>query len=125
MHSQPRIDNNLERQNRAPREKTNQSAIKIPSGNNDEVRNPGSTSRRGDRKSTRLNSSHLGISYAVFFLKTRFEKDMTEFSRGWPALLVRAVRRFGIGVLSEALVSSSKRRFEVGRQRFGDGHRSE
>src|ERR1039458_1326651 len=23
----------------------------------------------GDRKSTRLNSSHLGISYAVFFLK--------------------------------------------------------
>src|SRR5258705_2821708 len=25
--------------------------------------------RRGDRKSTRLNSSHLGISYAVFCLK--------------------------------------------------------
>src|ERR1017187_3448424 len=47
MHSQPRIDNNLERRSRAPREKTNQSAIKTPSGNNDEVRNPGSTSRRG------------------------------------------------------------------------------
>src|SRR5437899_5605296 len=26
--------------------------------------------RRGDRKSTRLNSSHLGISYAVFSWKT-------------------------------------------------------
>src|ERR1035441_10663500 len=26
---------------------------------------------RGDRKSTRLNSSHLGISYAVFCLKKR------------------------------------------------------
>src|SRR5262245_64627197 len=26
-------------------------------------------SRSGDRKSTRLNSSHLGISYAVFCLK--------------------------------------------------------
>src|SRR5258705_3197006 len=26
-------------------------------------------STRTDRKSTRLNSSHLGISYAVFFLK--------------------------------------------------------
>src|SRR5205814_8292842 len=25
----------------------------------------------GDRKSTRLNSSHLGISYAVFCLKTK------------------------------------------------------
>src|ERR1035438_10851617 len=25
----------------------------------------------GDRKSTRLNSSHLGISYAVFFLKIK------------------------------------------------------
>src|SRR5262245_62380794 len=27
--------------------------------------------RRGDRKSTRLNSSHLGISYAVFCLKKK------------------------------------------------------
>src|ERR1035437_7079943 len=56
MHSQPRIDNNLERRNRAPREKTNQSAIKTPSGNNDEVRNPGSTSRRG-----RESMHNLGI----------------------------------------------------------------
>src|SRR5258705_6957152 len=28
-------------------------------------------SLRGDRKSTRLNSSHLGISYAVFCLKKK------------------------------------------------------
>src|SRR5438045_6420068 len=27
--------------------------------------------RQGDRKSTRLNSSHLGISYAVFCLKKK------------------------------------------------------
>src|SRR5258705_4275196 len=27
--------------------------------------------REGDRKSTRLNSSHLGISYAVFCLKKK------------------------------------------------------
>src|SRR5947199_3881710 len=29
------------------------------------------TPRHGDRKSTRLNSSHLGISYAVFCLKKK------------------------------------------------------
>src|SRR5256885_9063979 len=29
------------------------------------------TARRGDRKSTRLNSSHLVISYAVFCLKKK------------------------------------------------------
>src|SRR5262245_52322644 len=29
------------------------------------------SSTRGDRKSTRLNSSHLGISYAVFCLKKK------------------------------------------------------
>src|SRR5947199_5760870 len=32
---------------------------------------PGATGRRADRKSTRLNSSHLGISYAVFCLKKK------------------------------------------------------
>src|SRR5258705_925425 len=35
------------------------------------------TPRSGDRKSTRLNSSHLGISYAVFCLK----KKTISFSR--------------------------------------------
>src|SRR5205814_10465584 len=31
--------------------------------------------RRADRKSTRLNSSHLGISYAVFCLKKKKKKQ--------------------------------------------------
>src|SRR5262245_62651465 len=34
-------------------------------------------SPEGDRKSTRLNSSHLGISYAVFCLKKNKQKDDT------------------------------------------------
>src|SRR5947199_7152795 len=33
-----------------------------------------------DRKSTRLNSSHLGISYAVFCLKKKTETDLAERS---------------------------------------------
>src|SRR5437762_7921753 len=33
------------------------------------------TARRGDRKSTRLNSSHRCISYAVFCLKKKKKKD--------------------------------------------------
>src|SRR5262245_63502401 len=32
------------------------------------------TGRAADRKSTRLNSSHLGISYAVFCLKKKKKK---------------------------------------------------
>src|SRR5437899_4425627 len=32
------------------------------------------TGRRRDRKSTRLNSSHLGISYAVFCLKKKIHE---------------------------------------------------
>src|ERR1039458_10489710 len=35
----------------------------------------------GDRKSTRLNSSHLGISYAVFCLKKK--KKFRESLWGW------------------------------------------
>src|SRR5262245_64541078 len=35
---------------------------------------PKSTCRPTDRKSTRLNSSHLGISYAVFCLKKKKKK---------------------------------------------------
>src|SRR5438876_3045014 len=34
-------------------------------------RRPGSPARRRDRKSTRLNSSHPSISYAVFCLKKK------------------------------------------------------
>src|SRR5205814_7980358 len=35
---------------------------------------PGPPARHEDRKSTRLNSSHLGISYAVFCLKKKKKK---------------------------------------------------
>src|SRR6266480_6386094 len=34
-------------------------------------------SSRGDRKSTRLNSSHMSISYAVFCLKKKKNKKQT------------------------------------------------
>src|SRR5262245_64725085 len=35
---------------------------------------PNKAREEGDRKSTRLNSSHLGISYAVFCLKKKKKK---------------------------------------------------
>src|SRR5947209_9869197 len=38
-------------------------------------RAPGRRGRRGDRKSTRLNSSHANISYAVFCLKKKKKKN--------------------------------------------------
>src|SRR5437899_5933401 len=37
-----------------------------------------STSWRADRKSTRLNSSHLGISYAVFCLKKKNHQEASQ-----------------------------------------------
>src|SRR5437899_9149858 len=36
---------------------------------------------KGDRKSTRLNSSHLGISYAVFCLKKKKNKRILQDSK--------------------------------------------
>src|SRR5256885_7318067 len=36
---------------------------------------------RGDRKSTRLNSSHLVISYAVFCLKKKKKVTTTRYSK--------------------------------------------
>src|SRR5215212_11352414 len=36
---------------------------------------------RRDRKSTRLNSSHLGISYAVFCLKKKKKKKKTYYQK--------------------------------------------
>src|SRR5204862_8339718 len=38
-------------------------------------RRPDPTDRRADRKSTRLNSSHVEISYAVFCLKKKKKED--------------------------------------------------
>src|SRR4051812_35809988 len=37
---------------------------------------------RADRKSTRLNSSHMSISYAVFCLKKKKKSKFRTFSRG-------------------------------------------
>src|SRR5436853_3806249 len=37
-----------------------------------------SEARFSDRKSTRLNSSHLGISYAVFCLKKKKKKEQAQ-----------------------------------------------
>src|SRR5205814_8630557 len=42
--------------------------VRMPSGRRRRKRN---SLQRPDRKSTRLNSSHLGISYAVFCLKKK------------------------------------------------------
>src|SRR5690242_21531588 len=39
--------------------------------------------QRQDRKSTRLNSSHMSISYAVFCLKKKFSSD-ARFRRSSP-----------------------------------------
>src|ERR1039458_10716210 len=46
----------------------------------------------GDRKSTRLNSSHLGISYAVFCLEQPDETDSTPVYAG---LIFVAFLQFG------------------------------
>src|SRR5205814_4505497 len=40
--------------------------------------NAGGAGRQEDRKSTRLNSSHLGISYAVFCLKKKNKRTYRE-----------------------------------------------
>src|SRR5436853_3727832 len=39
-------------------------------------RSPSGCSETSDRKSTRLNSSHLGISYAVFCLKKKKNEQL-------------------------------------------------
>src|SRR3712207_8733446 len=41
-------------------------------------REPGRQGSREDRKSTRLNSSHANISYAVFCLKKKKEKELAD-----------------------------------------------
>src|SRR5258705_4814018 len=38
---------------------------------------------RRDRKSTRLNSSHLGISYAVFCLKKKKQQHCLQIARAY------------------------------------------
>src|SRR3989442_12977537 len=43
---------------------------------------PRARAERGDRKSTRLNSSHVRISYAVFCLKKKKKKPTSRPNRG-------------------------------------------
>src|SRR5690349_23583256 len=47
----------------------------------DAGRSPGSGTSCGDRKSTRLNSSHVEISYAVFCLKKKKKYFGVEITR--------------------------------------------
>src|SRR5690349_23673954 len=42
--------------------------------------------RRRDRKSTRLNSSHVEISYAVFCLKKKKKNQITTYSKHTPTI---------------------------------------
>src|SRR2546426_6636413 len=51
--------------------------ISLPDVGEQELPPPGA--RKGDRKSTRLNSSHLVISYAVFCLKKK-KKQKAEYN---------------------------------------------
>src|SRR6202011_3979342 len=46
-----------------------------------------------DRKSTRLNSSHLGISYAVFCLKKKFNPWLCELDTDAGRPMGRSCRR--------------------------------
>src|SRR5258705_9116843 len=46
----------------------------------------------GDRKSTRLNSSHLGISYAVFCLKKKTYPDPPALRQLLTKMVEQAVR---------------------------------
>src|SRR5256885_4160855 len=48
-----------------------------------------------DRKSTRLNSSHLVISYAVFCLKKKNKQSLSPADLGWQSVgdFIRAQRR--------------------------------
>src|SRR5437899_9225456 len=48
------------------------------------------TKRPTDRKSTRLNSSHLGISYAVFCLKKKKQKPFSRFQESQTIILLLA-----------------------------------
>src|SRR3712207_7188481 len=55
--------------------------VLVVAGEDHEVVQPGQTvAAPGDRKSTRLNSSHANISYAVFCLKKK--KIMNPITRG-------------------------------------------
>src|SRR6201989_383811 len=58
--------------------------------------------RAGDRKSTRLNSSHRCISYAVFCLKKKIIKDGADLARGSGRLLQSATAVVKISIAHSA-----------------------
>src|SRR5258705_8331497 len=62
----------------------------------------------GDRKSTRLNSSHLGISYAVFCLKKK--KKTTKTIKNLQKLLkfIYFIRRVTFNILTFSLLPKSQ-----------------
>src|SRR5438034_5515410 len=53
-------------------------ARRVPHAGRDEAQPAGDGAHRPDRKSTRLNSSHTVISYAVFCLKKKKKKKITQ-----------------------------------------------
>src|SRR3712207_8420248 len=61
----------LKRHQRLPRPE----GARLPGARRGEGRARGGGQRRRDRKSTRLNSSHANISYAVFCLKKKKTTD--------------------------------------------------
>src|SRR5215813_14809650 len=60
----------------AVRESTRAARPEVPS-----VARPSRALRRRDRKSTRLNSSHVRISYAVFCLKKKKKKKKSKSNK--------------------------------------------
>src|SRR5258707_2473209 len=64
-----------------------------------------------DRKSTRLNSSHANISYAVFCLKKK--KVKCRSADGWTTCPDRANRRQSSPATSELLPTGTATRFLV------------
>src|SRR5437899_4769381 len=57
-------------------------AVKLPSDDSGRIAAVPSAESPPDRKSTRLNSSHLGISYAVFCLKKKKKKQNLKYKPG-------------------------------------------
>src|ERR1039458_941444 len=80
-----------------------------------------------DRKSTRLNSSHLGISYAVFCLK----KNISDLRRSDGTVELRHLHRRGARFVAHSRSRASRGLFErakflhVSRFFLNDGRTSE
>src|SRR5256886_5269501 len=62
-----------------------------------------------DRKSTRLNSSHSQISYAVFCLKKKTRRHAASPRGGHTAHLVRAARHAALAPRLPARASAARR----------------